>query len=103
MTPSTGRFLDPDKLSRLVVKGLADIPQKLQEFGIIDANSKGPVVTTMMRISQGGDVLDSFLHIWSKKSTVKFPATVLFPDAPAEASISFRSFEYQAFEFAPSK
>ena len=95
--------LDQDKLSRLVVKGLADIPQKLQEFGIIDGNSKGPVVTTMMRISPGGDVVDSFLHIWSKKSTVKFPATVLFPDAPPEARISFRSFEYQAFDFAPSK
>ena len=95
--------LDQDKLSRLVVKGLADIPQKLLDFGIIDADAKGPVVSTMMRISPDGDVIDSFLHIWSKKSTVKFPATVLFPQAPAQARIAFRSFEFQAFDFTPSK
>ena len=39
--------LDQDKLSSLVIRGLADIPKKLQEFGIIDNTSKGPVVSTV--------------------------------------------------------
>lgn len=94
--------LDQDKLSRLVVKGLDEIPKKLEEFGIIDNQSKGPIVSTIMRISPEGDVMDAFIHLWSKKTTIKFPATVLFPSAPAEARLAFKSFEFQAFEFIPS-
>lgn len=94
--------LDQDKLSSLVIRGLADIPKKLQEFGIIDNTSKGPVVSTVLGVSAGGEVGEAFLSMWSKKTKLKVPANRLFPQAPVDAKLSFPSFELQSFEFPPS-
>ena len=52
--------VDQDKLSLLVVKGLDEIPIKLEEFGVIDNNTKGPIVSTIMKISPEGKVRDAF-------------------------------------------
>ena len=83
------------------VRGFADAPEELDKLERFDHDV--PNVITALTLDINGVISELEIGVAGGKQSRKFPANILFKDAPTEARLRLNKLDFRQFKFGPSR